>query len=114
MNNEKMNQIPPAIEIAVDFMKRSFGGTEVEIVSEAYRQNPSEYAPAGALGCDVHISIPDHEMKPVKLFLANSIAEDIAFNNMGGAPDLAQMIADEIVFMSIKPEYEKLKNKIRL
>jgi hypothetical protein len=33
---------------------------------------------------------------------------------MGGAPDLAQMIADEIVFMSIKPEYEKLKNKIRL
>ena len=109
-----MNQTLPAIEIAVEFMKKSFGETEVEIVSEAYRLNPSEDAPAGALGCDVHIKIPGHDMKPFKLFLRNSIAEDMAFNNMGGAPYLAQMIADEIVFECIRPEYEKLKSKMEL
>jgi hypothetical protein len=108
---ETFNEIPPAIKIAVDFMRQSFGGTEVEIVSEAYRLSPSEDAPAGALGCDVHVSIPGHEMKPVKLFLRNSIAEDMAFNNMAGASGLAQMIADEIVFECIRPEYEKLKLK---
>lgn len=108
---ETFNEIPPAIKIAVDFMRQSFGGTEVEIVSEAYRLSPSEDAPAGALGCDVHVSIPGHEMNPVKLFLRNSIAEDMAFNNMAGASGLAQMIADEIVFECIRPEYEKLKLK---
>lgn len=102
-------EIPPAIPLAVEFMKKSFGGTDVEIVSEAYRLKPSEDAPAGALGCDIHIKIPNHQMDPVKLFFRNSIAEDIAWNNMGGASGLAQMIADEIVFECLKPEFEKLK-----
>ena len=102
--------MPPAIPIAVKFMQQSFGGTEVEIVGEAYRLVPSSDAPAGALGCNVLIKIPGHEMTPVKLFLRNSIAEDMAWNAMGGAPQIAQMIADEIVFECIRPEYEKLKN----
>ena len=111
MNNLNPKDIPPAISIAVEFMKQSFGGTDVQIVSEGYRLVPSEDAPAGALGCDIHVSIPGHEMTPVKLFLRNSIAEDIAFNNMGGAPQIAQMVADEIVFECIRPEYEKIKAK---
>lgn len=109
---ENYNEIPPAIRVAVEFMRQSFGGTEVEIVSEAYRLSPSDDAPAGALGCDVHVSIPGHEMKPVKLFLRNSIAEDVAWNNMGGAPGMAQMVADEIVFECIRPEFEKLKGEL--
>ena len=106
---ENIKEIPPAIPIAVEFMKRSFGGTDVQIVSEAYRLAPSEDAPAGALGCDVEIKIPGVDMKPVKLFLRNSIAEDMGWNAMGGAPQLAQMVADEIIFECIRPEYEKLK-----
>ena len=104
-------EIPPAIKVAVEFMRQSFGGTDVEIVGEAYRLSPSEDAPAGALGCDVHVRIPGHEMMPIKLFLRNSIAEDMAWNNMGGAPGLAQMVADEIVFECIRPEFEKLKGE---
>lgn len=109
MNNEK--DIPHAIKIGVNFMRNSFGGTNVEIISDAYRLSPSEEAPAGALGCDVNVSIPGHEMQPVKLFLRNSLAEDMAFHHMGGASQLAQMTADEIVFECIKPEYEKLREK---
>lgn len=105
-------EIPAGIKIAVEFMRRSFGGTDVEIISEAYRLSPSEDAAAGALGCDVHVKIPGVDMKPVKLFLRNSIAKDMAFNNMGGAPDIAQMVADEIVFECIRPEYERLKNEM--
>jgi hypothetical protein len=111
MNMENIKEIPAAIPIAVKFMQQSFGGTEVEIVGEAYRLPPSEDAPAGALGCDVHVKIPGHEMQPVKLFLRNSIAENMAFNAMGGDPQLAQMVANEIVFECIRPEYEKIKEK---
>jgi hypothetical protein len=96
--------IPPAILIAVEFMRKSFGGTEVEIVSEAYRLEPSEDAPAGALGCDITVKILDYEMTPVKTFLRNSIAEDMAWS-------YGQMIADEMVFMLLKPEFDKLKEK---
>ena len=60
-------EIPPAIPIAIEFMKKSFGGTDVEIVSEAYRLEPSEDAPAGALGCDIHIKIPNHQMHHAKI-----------------------------------------------
>jgi hypothetical protein len=102
---ENIKEVPPAIPIAVEFMKRSFGGTDVQIVSEAYRLAPSE----DALGCDVEIKIPSVDMKPVKLFLRNSIAEDMGWNAMGGSPQLAQMVADEIIFECIRPEYEKLK-----
>jgi hypothetical protein len=107
-----MMEMPPAIPIAVEFMRRSFGGTDVQIVSDPHRLKPSEDAPAGALGCMIEVKIPGHEMNPVRTFLRNSIAEDMAFNNMGGAPHLAQMVADEMVFTLIRPEYEKLKSKI--
>lgn len=108
---ESNNEIPAAIPIAVEFMRKSFGGTEVEIVSEAYRLEPSEDAPAGALGCDIVIKIPNVEMTPIKTFLGNSIAEDIAWSNLGGASQISQMIADEMVFTLLKPEFEKLKQK---
>lgn len=98
-------EIPPSICIAVEFMRKSFGGTEVEIVSDCYRLDPSEDAPAGALGCDIEVKIPHIEMVPVKFFLRNSISEDIAWSNFNG---LAQMIADEMVFFLLKPEFKKL------
>ncbi len=53
-------------------------------------------------------------MKAVRTFLRNSNAEDIAWPNLGGAPQYSQMIADEIVFTILKPEFEKLKIKINL
>jgi hypothetical protein len=43
-------------------------------------------------------------MTPVKTFLRNSIAEDMAWS-------YGQMIADEMVFMLLKPEFDKLKEK---
>lgn len=107
-------EIPPLICIAVEFMRKSFGGTEVEIVSDAYRLDPSEEAPAGALGCDIEVKIPHIEMIPVKAFLQNSIAEDIAWANLGGGSHYSQMIADEIVFSLLKPEFEKLKEKFNV
>lgn len=107
---ENIREIPESIKIAVEFMRRSFGGTNVEILGGAYRLPPSEDAPAGALGCDLSVDIPDYDMKPVKFFLRNSIAEDMSFNHIGGATQLAQMIADEMVFECIRHEYEKIKN----
>lgn len=107
-------EIPPAISIAIEFMRKSFGGTEVEIVSNTYRLEPSQDAPAGALGCDIEVKIPHIEMTPVKTFLRNSIAEDIAWTNLGGGSHYSQMIADEIVFSLLKPEFEKLKEKLKL
>ena len=107
-------EIPPAIPIAVEFMRKSFGGTEVEIVSESYRLEPSEDAPAGALGCDIEVKIPHIEMTPIKTFLQNSIAEDIAWSNLGGGSHYSQMIADEIIFSLLKSEFEKLKEKFNL
>ncbi len=106
---EQNKELPPAIPIAIEFMRRSFGGTNVEIVSDAYRQEPTEDAPAGALGCNVLIKIPGHDMHPIRFFLSNFIAEDMAFYDMGGVPHFAQMVADEIIFTILKPEYEKLK-----
>lgn len=114
INNDEYKEVPSDITTAVEFMKKSFGGTDVEIVSGAYRLSPTKDAPAGALGRDLLIKIPDVEMTPVKLFLRNSIAEDIAFTNSGGAPQISQMIADEIVFECIRPEYNKLKEKFGL
>lgn len=107
-------EMPPAIPIAVQFMRNSFGGTEVEIVSEAYRLEPTEHEPAGALGCLIELKIPGADMKAVRTFLRNSNAEDIACPNLGGAPQYSQMIADEIVFTILKPEFEKLKININL
>lgn len=102
----------PSVEVAVEFMRRSFGGTDVDVISAPYRLAPSEDAPAGALGCDIKAKIPGLDMVPVKMFLRNSIAEDMAFHNLCGAPGLAQMIADEIVFACLKPEIEKLKSML--
>jgi hypothetical protein len=100
-----MKEIPAAIEIAVKIMQNCFGGTEVNITSECYRLEPSEDAPAGALGCDVGIKIPNHDMMPVKMFFRNSIAEDIAWQ----PNQIGQMIADDIIFMALRPEFMKLK-----
>ena len=91
-------------------MRKSFGGTEVEIMGGAYRKQPTEYAPAGELGCDITLKIPNYEMTPVKIFLSNAISEDIAWS-LG---NYSQMIADDIVFTGLRSEFEKMKEKFNL
>jgi hypothetical protein len=103
-------EIPAAILMAVEVMRKSFGGTEVEIVGECYRLNSSPDTPAGALGCDITIKIPEHEMKPIKVFFRNSIAEDIAWK----PPEYSQMIADQMVFELIRPEFLKIKSRMMI
>ena len=106
--------MPAAIPIAVQFMRNSFGGTEVEIVSEAFRLEPTEDAPAGRLGCLIELKIPGVDMAPVRTFFMNSQAEDIAWPNLGGASHFSQMIADELVFTILKPEFQRLNINISL
>lgn len=107
-------EMPAAIPIAVQFMRNSFGGTEVEIVSEAFRLEPTEDAPAGHLGCYIELKIPGVDMTPVRTFFKNSQAEDIAWSNLGGASHFSQMIADELVFTILKPEFQRLNINISL
>lgn len=102
---ENLSELPPAIPQAVDIMRMMFGGTEIEIVSGCYRLEPSDDAPAGALGCDIAVKIPNWEMIPTKLFFRNSIAEDIAWSPYG------ELVARQYVFEIISPEYEKMKLK---
>ena len=100
-----LTRMPKAILIALDKMRNSFGGVEVTIVSDCYRLEPSEDAPAGALGCDIEIKIPNSEMVPLKLFFRNSLAEDICWTPYG------QLMADEFVFDAIRPQLTNL-NKV--
>ena len=107
-----MNQeLPAAILIAVDFMRKSFGGTDVQIISDLYRSRPTQNAPAGELGCDIEVKLAQHDMEPVKSFLSFNVAENMAFSvsaHLGGAANLSQAIADEIVFALLKPEYDNI------
>jgi len=106
----KMNieDIPPAIPQAIEIMKKTFGSMDIEIISNVYRLKPSEDAPAGALGCDITVKIPNWEMTPIKLFFRNSLAEDIAYN-----PYYGHLVAEEYVFDIIRPEYEKMKANLK-
>lgn len=84
-------KISPIIYGAIEIMKKSFGGTDVQLLStEMYRLPPDEFAKAGRLGVDITIN-------GVKTFLGHeSMAEDIACTPYG------QMIADDFVYTIIK------------
>lgn len=95
MLEEKNREISPIIYGAIEVMKKSFGGTEVKLVSEVmYRTAPDEHTPLGYLGVDI-------EIMKIKTFLGCTIAEDIACTPYG------QMIADEFIFMVIKEVLKK-------
>jgi hypothetical protein len=105
-----MHNTTPAIEKAVEIMRNCFGGTEVSIVSDCYRLEPTKEAPAGALGCDIQLKVPGREMDPIKLFFGNTLAEDIAWPPL----EYGEMVANEIVFTVLKPEFEKIKEELGL
>ena len=96
------NEIPAAITVAVEYMRKSFGGTDVEITSGFYRS-----APMALLGCDIEVKIPGYDMLPVKTFLLYSLAEDIVFNQ-------AQKIADSVVYGLLKPEFKKWQRQLKI
>jgi hypothetical protein len=91
---ETNREIPPIIYGAIERLKKAFGGTNIELLSEEmYRLPPSEFCQLGYLGVDIKI-------EGIKTFLGcESMAEDIACTPYG------QMIADEFVFMVIKEAY---------
>ena len=97
------NEIPATITIAVEYMRKSFGGTDVEITSGFYRSAP----PVALLGCDIEVKIPGYDMLPVKTFLLYSLAEDVAFNQ-------AQQIADSVVYGLLKPEFKKWQRQLKI
>jgi len=85
---EELPKITPAIQIAVEIMRESFGGTEVEIVSDMYRLDPTEDAKGGRLGADIKIN-------GIKTFLGHeSMAEDICI--------YGKHLAEEFVYKIIK------------
>ena len=89
-----IKEISPMIYGAIERLRLSFGGTNVELLSEEmYRKTPDEYTPIGKLGVDISI-------EGVKTFLGcESMAEDIACTPYG------QMLADEFVHMVLKTAY---------
>ena len=94
-----IKEISPIIYGAIERLKLSFGGTEVQLLcKEMYRLKPNEFSPAGDIGVDIKI-------EGVKVFLScPNMGEDIACTPYG------QKIADEFVFEVIKTAYpEKFK-----
>jgi hypothetical protein len=96
---EQNRKISPIIYGAIDKLKKCFGGTKIELLSEEmYRQPPSEFCPLGYLGVDIKV-------EGIKVFLGcESMAEDIACTPYG------QSIADDFVFRVIKEGYPELFN----
>jgi hypothetical protein len=94
-----IKEISPIIYGAIERLRLSFGGTNVELLSEEmYRKTPTEHSLAGDIGVDVKI-------EGVTVFLScPNNAEDIACTPYG------QMLADEFVHMVLKTAYlEKFK-----
>lgn len=74
--------IPKQFKIAIDYLRKSFGGTNVEIVGKELRRTKStkEY-PHGMLGLDLKI-------ENVDFFLNVTLAEDICFYGLIIAEDV--------------------------
>jgi hypothetical protein len=79
---------------AIEKLRKSFGGTDVKLISEKmYRIAPDEFTPLGKLGVDI-------EIMGIKTFLGcESAAEDIACTPYG------QMLADEFVATVIRTSF---------
>lgn len=84
--------ISPIIYEAVEILRKSFGGTNVKILSkEMYRLTPDEYSKAGRLGVDI-------EIEGIKVFFGcESNAESIL--------EYGQHMADQFIFDIMKKTY---------
>jgi len=93
---ETNRAIAPQIFQAIEILRKTFGGTQVELLStEMYRKPPSEFCALGYLGVDISV-------EGKKVFLGcESMAEEIAWNPMGW------MVAEEFIFEVLKEEIEK-------
>ena len=86
-------EIAPQIHQAIEILRKSFGGTQVELIStEMYRLPPSEFCALGYLGVDIRV-----EGKQVFLG-CESMAEEIAWNPMG------KMIAEDFIYNVLKED----------
>jgi len=83
--------IAPQIYQAIEILRKTFGGTKVELLStEMYRLPPSELCALGYLGVDI-------EVEGIKVFLGcESMAEDIAWNPIG------HLIANDFIYNILK------------
>ncbi len=78
-------EISDIILVAVDIMKKCFGGTRVTLLSkEMYRLPPTEFAPAGKVAVDI-------EIDGVWAILEYSTASEML-------EPYGQMVAEEVVF----------------
>ena len=84
-------EIAPQIHQAIDILRKTFGGTDVELIStEMYRKPPSEFCALGYLGVDISI-------EGKRVFLGcESMAEEIAWNPLG------DKIAEDFIYNILK------------
>ena len=93
-SKEDLSQISPIILTAIEVLKKTFGGTDIELLStEMYRLEPDEYAKAGRLGVDIKV-------QGVKTFLGcESAAQPIL--------EWGMPIAEQFVYEVLKPYINK-------
>ena len=90
MSKEDLSEISPIILMAIEVLKKTFGGTDIELLStEMYRLKPDEYAKAGRLGVDIKV-------QGVKTFFGcDSMARPIL--------EWGMHIAEQFVYEVLKP-----------
>lgn len=87
---ETNKEITYVVYYSIEKMSKSFGGTEVKLLSEKmYRTSPNRYKSIGCLGVDI-------EVMNIKTFLSYEMVEDIAYTPYG------QIISDEFIARIIK------------
>ena len=91
-------EISPLIYEAIKIIKKSFGGTDVELISEKmFRTQPNRYYPYGNLG--VYIKVDG-----IKTFLGcESNAEDICLYGLHIAEEF---VANVYILYSLKENHE--------
>lgn len=92
-----MREIPQTIHITIDILRKTFGGTTVELISnELIHIDASEHYPNGRWGVNI-------EVMGIPSFLGlESNAEDIAYNPYG------HLVAEEFVHRIVKETYPDL------
>ena len=99
---EENKNIAKVIYLAIDIIKKRFGGIDVKLISDKmYRISPDEYTPLGKLGVDI-------EIEGIKTFLGcESMAQEIVHTPYGS------MVADEFIFNIIKPNLKNMKSEFK-
>ena len=89
-------EIPSTITTAIEMMKKSFGGIEVNLLKN------NLILSNGIYGASISIKM----FKKQKVFLPCSLAEDICF--------YGSCIADQIIYETCKEDFKLIQRKIKL